>query len=93
MSNIFDKHDDTTTPKKRRNINTINRVVKLLEVNNMNTREIHEALHTTWPRWCPSMPRLGNLLSRGREFVEVGKEKTKSNLSGNYDLTIWGLTE
>ena len=91
MSNIFDKYDDKIKPKKRRNINTINRIIKLLEKGNKNTREIHAHLHETWPRWCPSMPRLGNILSKSREFVEIGKEKAQSNSSGSYNLVIWGL--
>tara|TARA_R100000541_G_scaffold34957_1_gene43312 strand:+ start:306 stop:605 length:300 start_codon:yes stop_codon:yes gene_type:complete len=93
MSNIFDAHDDKIKPKKRRNINTINRIIKLLEEGNKNTREIYAYLHETWPRWCPSMRRLSNVLSKSREFIEVGKEKTQSNLSGNYNLAIWGLAD
>jgi len=91
MSNIFDAYDDKIKPKKRRNINTINRIIKLLEEGNKNTREIHAHLHETWPRWCPSMPRLGNILAKSREFVEIGKEKAQSNLGGAYNLSIWGL--
>ena len=85
--------DEKIKPKKRRNINTINRVIKLLKEKDMNTREIYSALLENWPRWCPSMPRLGNILSRSREFIEVGKEKAESTLSGGYYLVIWGLKE
>jgi hypothetical protein len=93
MSNIFDAYDDKIKPKRRRNINTIKRVIKLLKDGNKNTREIHSHLHETWPRWCPSMPRLGNILSKNREFIEVGKERAEANLSGAYNLVIWGLVD
>ena len=93
MSNIFDAYDDKIKPKRRRNINTIKRVKKLLKHGNKNTREIHSHLKKTWPRWCPSMPRLGNILSKNREFIEVGKERTEANLSGAYNLVIWGLVD
>ena len=62
-----------------------------LKEGNKNTREIHAHLHETWPRWCPNMRRLSNLLAKSREFVETGKEKAQSNLSGTYNLSIWGL--
>lgn len=92
MSNIFDAHDDKIKPKKRRNINTINRVIKLLEKGDKNTREIHAHLHETWPRWCPNMRRLTNILAKSREFTEVGKEMVRANdSSGSYKLVIWGL--
>ena len=92
MSNIFDAHDDKIKPKKRRNINTIKRVVKLLQDEcEMNTIEIHQALHRTWPRWCPGMTRLGNILSRNKEFVKIGSEKVSSGVSGHYDIMVWGL--
>jgi len=90
MNNIF---DDKFKPKKRRNINTINRIIALLKEGNMNTSQIHEELHRTWPRWCPSMGRLGNILSRNKEFVDLGTEKIQSNLSGSYNIVIWGLAD
>ena len=90
MSNIF---DDKFKPKKRRNINTINRVIAILKEGNMNTSQIHEELHRTWPRWCPTMARLRNILSRNKEFVDLGTEKIQSNLSGSYNIVIWGLAD
>lgn len=94
MGNIFDAHDDKIKPKKRRNINTINRIINLLKDKNMNTREIHGALHKTWPRWCPGMSRLGNILSRCPEFITIGKATVAADdRSGSYQVVIWGLTD
>tara|TARA_R100001443_G_scaffold101966_1_gene109948 strand:+ start:1343 stop:1648 length:306 start_codon:yes stop_codon:yes gene_type:complete len=94
MSNIFDAYDDKIKPKKRRNINTITRVIKILKQGNKNTREIHAHLHETWPRWCPNMRQLCNVLAKNCEFIEVGKEKVRANdASGSYNLVIWGLAD
>ena len=91
MSNIF---DDKFKPKKRRNINTIKRVVKLLQEEiEMNTIEIHQALHQTQPRRSPGMSRLGNILSRNKEFVKIGSEKVPSGVSGHHDIMVWGLAD
>ena len=84
--------DEKIKPKTRRNINTINKIVGLLQERNMNTREIHSTLQEVWPRWCPGMKRLSNILSKNSEFVETGKEFVEATLSGSYKVVIWGLS-
>jgi hypothetical protein len=85
--------DDVKPKKKRRNIVTINRLIKVLEEGNMNTSNLYYTLKERWPRTAPSMTRLSNLLKRSKEFKEVGEERVidETGYGQNYDVRLWGL--
>jgi len=85
----------TNSPvKKRRNINTINKIIEILENGELNTRAIHARLQETWPRWCPGMSRLSNILSRQPEFTHVKREFVRADdRSGSYTVIVWALSD
>jgi len=81
--------------KKRRNIITINRIIKILKEGDMNTANLYYTLKERWPRTAPSMPSLGNLLSRSKEFAEAGEERVIDDTGHgqNYDVKVWRLVK
>lgn len=81
--------------KKRRNIITINRIIKILKEGDMNTANLYYTLKERWPRTAPSMPSLGNLLSRSKEFAEAGEERSidYTGHGQNYDVKVWRLVK
>jgi len=79
----------------RRNIRTIERIVQILEDCDdygLSTREIHARFFDKWPKCAPTMPRLGNMLAKCKEFEEVGETDMQSLHAGySYPIKVWGL--
>lgn len=44
----------------------------LLDGNELNTRQVMDVLEAKWPKTCPSINAVGNLLSRHKEIEQVG---------------------
>ena len=87
----------------KRNIRTIQYIEKTLRAADgpLSTIEIHLQICEKWPTRAPSMPRLGNLLARHKQFVKldysVGVETIQGGDSivrkSHYNVHVWELSE
>lgn len=83
------------------NKNTIKRLIILLEDGPLNPHQIMDGYKKRWPKTQPSMARLSNLLSRHKQFVDVGNSIISNTTSdGNheyiantYQVKVWALNE
>lgn len=77
-----------------KNILTIQRLEKLFTESNepMNPHEIRDAFKQRWPKSLPSMARLSNLLSRHKQFEEVGFSKIEGPIGADR-VKVWQLNE
>ncbi len=56
----------------------------------LNTREIYELFLENYPRTCPTMYQLGNILGKSKVFKKVGLEFIDSG-SRNLRYTVWEI--
>jgi|5B_taG_2_1085324.scaffolds.fasta_scaffold06873_4 hypothetical protein len=75
-----------------KNIQTIQRLEKVLEQGPMNPHEIMYAYKQRWPKHQPTMSRLGNLLSRHPQFISTGMDKIEGPIGAD-KVKIWALNQ
>ena len=85
----------------KKNSSVLLRLETLLEGEPLNPHQIIDAYKQRWPSTTPSMSQLSNLLSRHKQFVDVGMTNiTNTTTSGNneyiansYKIKVWTLNE
>mgnify|MGYP003636650546 FL=1 len=85
----------------KRNSRPISYITKVLKENGpLPTNAIYAAVKERWPRTCPTVKQLNNLLAGQSEFVDTGNTlplDTKLSLAnvgnGGYLVKIWRLRE
>tara|TARA_R110000850_G_scaffold19210_3_gene58558 strand:+ start:108 stop:392 length:285 start_codon:yes stop_codon:yes gene_type:complete len=93
--------DEKVKPKTRRNGRPISYITKVLKANGpLPTNAIYAAVKERWPRTCPTVKQLNNLLAGQSEFVDTGTtlpldtKLSSSNVgNGAYLVKIWRLKE
>ena len=93
--------DEKVEPKTRRNGRPIRYITKVLEeYGPLPTNAIYAAVKERWPRTCPTVKQLNNLLAGQSEFVDTGNtlpldtKLSSSNVgNGSYPVKIWRLKE
>tara|TARA_R110000764_G_scaffold17098_2_gene47075 strand:+ start:1549 stop:1788 length:240 start_codon:yes stop_codon:yes gene_type:complete len=64
----------------------------LMEEEQMNTHEIMDAIKSRWPKFCPMMRELTNVLGRNPQFIKVGMTgNTMVTTNSSYAVCIWEL--
>ena len=84
-----------------KNIQTIQRLEKVLEQGPMNPHQIMDEYKKRWPKSQPSMARLSNLLSRHKQFIHVSESMISNTTSGgnnqyfsnSYRVKVWALNQ
>ena len=56
----------------------------------LNTRDIYELFLENYPRTCPTMYQLGNILGKNKVFKKVGLEFIDSDRR-NLRYTVWEM--
>tara|TARA_R100000951_G_scaffold99954_1_gene90535 strand:- start:2177 stop:2461 length:285 start_codon:yes stop_codon:yes gene_type:complete len=81
----------------RRNIRTIERIVKLIDESDegeLSTLQIHDGFLEKWINGTPTKARLGNLLAKCREFEQAGSVVITSGYAGQrYPVAVWRLRD
>ena len=93
--------DEKVKPKTRRNGRPISYITKVLKANGpLPTNAIYAAVKERWPRTCPTVKQLNNLLAGHSEFIDTGTtlpldtKLSSSNVgNGAYLVKIWRLKE
>lgn len=75
------------------NIRTIKRLEIILKNGSKNTAEILDEYQTRWPKEASGGSKIGNLLSRHKQFKKIGTETVKAEIShSRYLVNVWKLT-
>lgn len=75
------------------NKRTIERLEKILENGSKNTAEILDEYQNRWPKEASGGSKIGNLLSRHKQFEKIGTERVIAEFSQySYSVNIWKLT-
>lgn len=75
------------------NKRTIQRLEKILANGSKNTAEILDEYQTRWPKEASGGAKIGNLLSRHKQFEKIGTTKVIADFSQySYSVNIWKLT-
>lgn len=75
------------------NIRTIKRLEIILKNGSKNTAEILDEYQTRWPKEASGGSKIGNLLSRHKQFKKIGTEKVTAEFSQySYPVNVWKLT-
>tara|TARA_R110000824_G_scaffold216151_1_gene402752 strand:- start:30 stop:296 length:267 start_codon:yes stop_codon:yes gene_type:complete len=75
------------------NNRTIQRLEKILAKGSKNTAEILDEYQTRWPKEASGGSKIGNLLSRHKQFKKIGTEKVTADFSQySYAVNVWKLT-
>ena len=85
----------------KRNSRPIRYITKVLEeYGPLPTNAIYAAVKERWPRTCPTVKQMNNLLAGHSEFIDTGTtlpldtKLSSSNVgNGGYLVKIWGLKE
>lgn len=76
-----------------RNTRTLKRLEKLLKNGKMNTAEIIDEYTVRWPKEA-SRGTISQLLSRHKQFEEVGMERVIAEFSQySYNVIVWQLKD
>ncbi len=75
------------------NIRTIKRLEIILKNGSKNTAEILDEYQTRWPKEASGGSKIGNLLSRHKQFKKIGTETVTAEFSQySYPVNVWKLT-
>ena len=96
--------DEKVKPKTRRNGRPISYITKVLKENGpLPTNAIYAAVKERWPRTCPTVKQLNNLLAGHSEFIDTGTTLPIDTTlpqgwfgfvgNGSYPVKIWRLKE
>lgn len=76
------------------NIRTIQRLEKILKNGSKNTAEILDEYKNRWPKESSGGSKIGNLLSRHKQFKKIGTETVTAEFSQySYPVNVWILTK
>jgi len=68
-------------------------LIKESEFQQLSTKEIHDKFILRWAKQAPTRARLVNILSKNKEFEQVGVEMVARVIEkvGDYEVKVWGL--
>lgn len=82
------KHGDSMA-----NNRTIQRLEKILKNGSKNTAQIQDEYRSRWPKEYSGGSKIGNLLSRHKQFEKIGTETVTADFSQySYSVNVWKLT-
>jgi len=74
----------------RRSTAHVDRISRiLLNQGPMTAESILEVIRSQ-TKQVPTMRQMNNFLSKNPQFEEIGREKKHSELSGDYQIVVWG---